>query len=72
MTENLLLIVIVTCEIAFWVVLFTGLFVRYILNLKKSSTVLLVSVPLIDVVLLAATTIDLSQGADTWLGAYPI
>ncbi len=62
-TENFLLVVIVGCEIAFWVLLFTGLFVRYFLNLKKLSTVLLVCVPLIDVVLLVATTLDLSRGA---------
>lgn len=62
MTENFLLVVIVGCEIAFWVILFIGLFVRYLLNLRKLSTVLLVCVPLIDVVLLVATTLDLSRG----------
>ena len=63
MTENFLLFVIVGCEIAFWVVLFMGLFARYVLDLRKLSTVLLVSVPLVDVVLLVATTIDQSRGA---------
>ena len=63
MTDDFLLLFIVGCEIAFWVVLFTALLVRYALDLRKLSTVLLVSVPLIDVVLLAATTVDLSRGA---------
>jgi len=62
MTENFILLFIIGCEIAFWVVLFMALIVRYVLDLKKLSVVLLVSVPLIDVVLLAATTVDLSRG----------
>jgi hypothetical protein len=63
MTEGFLLVVIVGCEIAFWVVLFMGLFVRYFLGLRRLSTILLVSVPMIDVALLIVTTMDLSQGA---------
>lgn len=63
MTENFLLIFIVGCEIAFWVVLFSGLFIRYFLGLRTLSTVFLVSVPLIDVALLAATMLDLNRGA---------
>lgn len=63
MTDNFLLIFIVGCEIAFWVVLFTGLFVRYFLGLRTLSTVLLVSVPMIDIALLIATTMDLNRGA---------
>jgi hypothetical protein len=62
LTDNFLLLFIVGCEIAFWVVLFIVLFVRYVLDLRKLSAVFLVSVPLIDVVLLAATTVDLGRG----------
>jgi hypothetical protein len=56
---------IILCEIGFWVLLSCGLFSRYVLNLRRTSTVLLVSVPLIDVVLLIATIVDLQQNSAT-------
>ena len=67
MNENFLLVLIICCEIGFWVVLFLGLTCRYILNRKTLSSILLISVPLIDVVLLAATVIDLDRGATATL-----
>ncbi len=63
MTDNILIAVIVGCEIAFWLFLLSGLLVRYLFDLKRLSSALLICVPLVDVVLLAATTIDLSRGA---------
>ncbi len=63
MTDTILFGFIVGCEIAFWLFLLSGLTVRYILDLRQLSTVLLISVPLVDIVLLAATTFDLSRGA---------
>ncbi|MET0136380.1 MAG: hypothetical protein ABW215_22575 [Kibdelosporangium sp.] len=55
--------VIAACEVGFWVLLLLGLSARYLLRLRRTSTVLLVSVPLVDVVLLVATVIDLNGGA---------
>lgn len=55
--------IIVACEVGFWVLLGAGLLVRYGLRWKRVSAALLVSVPLVDLVLLAATVIDLRGGA---------
>lgn len=65
----MLVAIIVACEIAFWVVLLAGLAARYVLRRERLSTGLLVSVPLIDLVLLVATVLDLMGGA-TATGAH--
>src|SRR3712207_9123476 len=67
----MLIALIVATEIAFWVLLAAGLATRYLLRWKRTSTVLLASVPLVDLVLLVATTIDLAGGA-TARGAHGI
>ena len=59
----MLVALIIACEVAFWVVLGLGLLVRYALRWRRVSTVLLWSVPLIDLVLLVATVLDLRRGA---------
>jgi hypothetical protein len=59
----MLLAVIVAAEIGFWVMLAAGLATRYLLDRRRLSTVLLASVPVIDLVLLIATVVDLSNGA---------
>jgi hypothetical protein len=59
----MLIAIIVAAEIGFWVMLGLGLVTRYLLDRRTLSTVMLASVPLIDLVLLVATVIDLSQGA---------
>ncbi|MGX6600732.1 hypothetical protein ACWKSP_01145 [Micromonosporaceae bacterium Da 78-11] len=53
---------IIACEIGFWVLLALGLVARYVLRARTLSTVLLVSVPLVDVVLLAVSVLDLRAG----------
>jgi hypothetical protein len=58
----LMVTLIAACEIAFWVFLLAGLATRYLLRARGVSRVLLVCVPLVDVVLLVATVIDLSRG----------
>ncbi|MGH3240151.1 MAG: hypothetical protein ACRDNL_07200 [Spirillospora sp.] len=58
----MLIAIIAACEIGFWVVLGAGLITRYLLRLRRASTVLLLCVPLVDVVLLAATAADLRDG----------
>jgi hypothetical protein len=50
-------------EIAFWALLAAGLAARYLLRRRRFSTALLVAVPLVDLVLLTATVVDLGRGA---------
>jgi hypothetical protein len=59
----MLLAVIVAAEIGFWVFLGAGLVARYLLGRRRTGAVLLVMAPLVDLVLLAATTIDIARGA---------
>jgi hypothetical protein len=59
----LILTIIIACEIGFWVFLGAGLASRYLLNLRRLGAALLVCVPLVDLVLLAATVVDLRSGA---------
>ncbi|QBL08220.1 hypothetical protein E0Z06_01180 [Rheinheimera sp. D18] len=59
----MLLWLIIGCEIGFWLFLFLGLFVRYILGSPKTGKVVLLCVPLLDLTLLLATAIDLHNGA---------
>ncbi|CCH30472.1 hypothetical protein ABZ816_16660 [Actinosynnema sp. NPDC047251] len=61
---ELLVVVIVACEIGFWAVLGAGLFARYVLRMPKLGAVLLVCTPLVDVVLLVATVFDLRSGGE--------
>ncbi|MGC9670425.1 hypothetical protein ACNTMW_28260 [Planosporangium sp. 12N6] len=58
----MVLTVIVVCEIAFWVVLLAGLAARYPLRRPRLGAVLLAGVPLVDLVLLVATVLDLHGG----------
>ncbi|GAA1328291.1 hypothetical protein [Actinocatenispora thailandica] len=55
----MLFAVIVGCEIGFWVLVGAGLTCRYLLRRRRVSTVLLAAVPVLDLVLLAATMADL-------------
>jgi hypothetical protein len=59
----MLLAFILAAEIAFWVVLGAGLVARYLLGRRRLGAALLLMAPLVDLVLLAATTIDLARGA---------
>ncbi|TDC57713.1 hypothetical protein E1281_04015 [Actinomadura sp. KC345] len=59
----MLIAIIVACEVGFWVVLGAGLLARYPLRMRRTGAVLLLCVPLVDLVLLAATAIDLRGGA---------
>jgi hypothetical protein len=53
---------IIGCEISFWLVLFLGLAVRYLLNRKRLSRILLLGLPVLDLALLAFTALDLGSG----------
>ena len=54
---------IVACEFAFWVVIGAGLAVRYGLRREKLGLLLLALTPLIDLLLLVLTGVDLYRGA---------
>lgn len=54
---------IVACEISFWIVILLGLIVRYLFNSKKLGLVLFALTPLIDLILIVITSIDLYRGA---------
>lgn len=59
---------IVACEVGFWVVLLAGLAVRYVLRRPQLGAVLLVFVPLVDLVLLVASVVDLRGGGEAGVG----
>lgn len=59
----LLYALIVACEAGFWVVLLLALVVRYIGRNQPISRVLLLCLPLIDLLLLIFTAIDLRRGS---------
>jgi len=59
----LLYILIIACEIAFWVFLVAGLAARYLLRWNRVSKLLLIGVPLVDVALLIFTVLHLKGGA---------
>jgi len=58
------LILIAACEVGFWLLLLCGLLARYAWHRPRLGATLLVLTPLVDVVLLVATTIDLRRGAE--------
>lgn len=54
---------IVACEIAFWVVIVLGLVTRYVLKKNKLGLFFLALTPVIDLILLIITGLDLYRGA---------
>jgi len=54
---------IVICEAAFWILLIAGLAVRYLLRREGISRALLMSLPVIDLLLLLFTALDLRAGS---------
>ncbi|MFB9202068.1 hypothetical protein ACIBIZ_15770 [Nonomuraea spiralis] len=55
--------ILIGCEVGFWLLLGLGLASRYLWNLRRLSTALLLCVPLLDVVLLVAAVVDMRGGA---------
>ncbi|GGT33528.1 hypothetical protein [Streptomyces purpureus] len=55
---------IVICEVGFWVLLAAGLAVRYLLKMVRTGAALLLCEPLLEVLLLVVTAIDLKNGAE--------
>lgn len=56
-------ILIIACEIGFWVLILAGFIVRYIFHKEKLGFFLLALTPVIDFILLAAASFDLYRGA---------
>ena len=54
---------ILACEVGFWVLLLVALAVRYLLAKERLSRALLLCLPLVDVLLLAFTAMDLRRGS---------
>lgn len=63
LSDNPIAVVIVGCEIAFWLVLAAGLALRYPAKRPRAGSIVLLCVPIVDVVLLVVTAIDLHRGA---------
>ena len=59
----LLYALIVACEVGFWVILILALAARYLLRKEPLSRAMLLGLPLIDLLLLVFTAIDLRRGA---------
>ncbi|NGZ78159.1 hypothetical protein [Saccharibacillus alkalitolerans] len=55
---------IIGCEVGFWVLVAAGLAARYLLKQRKLGALLLLLTPVVDLVLLAATVIDIRGGAE--------
>lgn len=64
----MLLAVIVACEIAFWVLLLLGLLARYPARRPRLGAGILLTVPAVDVVLLAVTLLHLRAGGEQDFG----
>jgi hypothetical protein len=61
------ILAVVVAEIAFWLILVSGLVARYGLGRPRLGMALLVATPVVDLALLAATTIDLRRGGEAAL-----
>lgn len=60
----MLLTLIIACEVGFWALLAGGLALRYLAKLPKPGAAVLLCEPLLELVLLVATTLDLRGGAE--------
>jgi hypothetical protein len=63
LSENPLVLLIGACEVGFWVLLGAGLVARYLLRARRVSTVLLLLVPVLDIVLVSASLVDVALGS---------
>ncbi|HEY1317550.1 MAG TPA: hypothetical protein VGF10_10055 [Gaiella sp.] len=63
----MLITLVVAAEVAFWLILVSGLVMRYALLRPRLGVALLAATPLVDLALLAATTFDLRRGGEATL-----
>lgn len=64
----MIITLILFCEVMFWVLVAGGLAARYLLRRRMLSTLLLVSVPILDVVLITAVAVHLFNGGTAETG----
>jgi hypothetical protein len=62
MSSSTLYLLIIGCEISFWLVLFLGLAARYLLRRKRLGSILLFGLPVLDLALFGFTALDLGSG----------
>ncbi|MFD9302415.1 hypothetical protein ACFWCB_06925 [Streptomyces sp. NPDC060048] len=60
----MLVTLIIACEVGFWVLLTGGLALRYLAKMPRTGAAVLLCEPLLELVLLAATAVDLRGGAE--------
>lgn len=60
----MLVALIIACEVAFWVFLAVGLALRYLAKKPRAGAAVLLCEPLLEVVLLVVTVLDLKNGAE--------
>ncbi|MCX4528142.1 MULTISPECIES: hypothetical protein [unclassified Streptomyces] len=60
----MLVALILICEIAFWVLLAGGLALRYLAKMPRLGAAVLLCEPLLELVLLVVTTLDLKNGGE--------
>ncbi len=64
-TENPVIVaLIIACEVGFWVLLAAGLGLRYLAKMPRLGAAVLLCEPLMELILLIVTTIDLKNGAE--------
>ncbi|MFD1739785.1 hypothetical protein ACFSCX_25295 [Bacillus salitolerans] len=55
---------IIACEIGFWIFVIAGLMTRYLLRKPKAGAFILWGTPIIDLLLIVVTVIDLKNGSE--------
>ncbi|MCX4819418.1 hypothetical protein OG883_05755 [Streptomyces sp. NBC_01142] len=60
----MIVMLIVICEVGFWVLLAGGLALRYLAKMPRLGAAVLLCEPLLEVVMLVVTAIDLKNGAE--------
>ncbi|MGI5348766.1 hypothetical protein ACQEU8_11300 [Streptomyces sp. CA-250714] len=60
----MIVMLIIACEVGFWVLLAVGFALRYLARMPRTSAAVLLCEPLLEVVLLVVTAIDLRNGAE--------
>ena len=62
--DGVIVALIIICEVAFWVLLVGGLALRYVAEAPRAGAAVLLCEPLLELVLLVVTAIDLRNGAE--------
>ncbi|MET9512124.1 hypothetical protein ABZX62_27390 [Streptomyces flavidovirens] len=60
----MIVMLIIICEVGFWVLLAGGLALRYLAKMPRAGAAVLLMEPLLEVVLLVVTAVDLKNGAE--------